>query len=135
MKKNKYDTFLILKKLKKNKLLNNLNTLSIEKDKIRLVKETLHEMIDASNIYNFEEKLGSNLKVKYNFMKNLLINLKFHLIGKIICRMINNNLSIGKIEKQKEKILEKKKIEEEKKQNLIELKKDNYFKPKNFIPF
>ena len=47
---------------------------------------------------------------------------------------INNNLSaIGKIEKQKEKIL--KKIEEEKKQNLIELKKDNYFKPKNSFLF
>ena len=68
MKKNKYDTFLILKKLKKNKVLNNLNTLSIEKDKIRLVKETC-EMIDASNIDNFEETLGSNLKVKANLAK------------------------------------------------------------------
>lgn len=137
MKKNKYDTFLILKKLKKNKLLNNLNTLSIEKDKIQLVKETLHDMINASNIDNFEETLGSNLKVRANFRQNLMNKLEIssnrqnHLQNEI-----NNNLSaIGKIEKQKEKILEKKKIEEEKKQNLIELKKENYFKPKNLIPF
>ena len=125
MKKNKYDTFLILKKLKKNKLLNNLNTLSIEKDKIKLVKETLHEMIDASNIDNFEETLGSTLKVRANFRQNLMNKLEIssnrqnHLQNEI-----NNNLSaIGKIEKQKEKILEKKKNRRRKKAKSHRIKK------------
>ena len=38
MKKNKYDIFLTLKKLKKNKLLNNLSTLNDEKKKVRFCK-------------------------------------------------------------------------------------------------
>ena len=50
MKKNKYDIFLTLKKLKKNKLLNNLSTLNDEKKRLDFVKETLNEMLNQSAV-------------------------------------------------------------------------------------
>ena len=49
---------------------------------------------------------------------------------------INYNLSeIGKIDKQKQKIREKKKLTDLKKEKLLDMKKDNYIRPKNQVPF
>ena len=101
MKKNKYDLFLILKKLNKFKLLNNLSALNEEKSKINLVKKTLIEMLSEKNTSDSKEEFGSDIKAKASF------------------------------EKQKEKINLRKKMNQSKLDNLSELKKENYFRPKN----
>ncbi len=137
MKRNKYDTFLVLKKVKKNKLLHNLSTLNIEKNKVQLVRETLNEMIDSTDLNKVEESYGLDLKVNANFRQSLMNKLEIssnradHLQNEI-----NYNLSeIGKIEKQKQKIREKKKLTDLKKEKLLDMKKDNYFRPKNQVSF
>ena len=137
MKKNKYDTFLVLKKLKKNKLLHNLNTLNIEKNKVQLVRETLNEMIDSTDLNKVEESYGLDLKVNANFRQSLLNKLEISSNRAVhLQNEINYNLSeIGKIEKQKQKIREKKKLTDLKKEKLLDMKKDNYFRPKNQVPF
>ena len=110
MKRNKYDTFLILKKVKKNKLLNNLSTLNIEKNKVQLVRETLNEMIDSTDLNKVEESYGLDLKVNANFRQSLMNKLEISSNRAVhLQNEINYNLSeIGKIEKQKQKIREKK---------------------------
>jgi len=55
MKKNKYDLFLTLKKLKKNKLLNNLSTLNDERKKLNFIQETLKELIETNEKSNFSQ--------------------------------------------------------------------------------
>lgn len=137
MKKNKYDTFLVLKKLKKNKLLHNLNTLNIEKNKVQLVRETLNEMIDSTDLNKVEESYGLDLKVNANFRQSLMNKLEISSNRAVhLQNEINYNLSeIGKIEKQKQKIREKKKLTDLKKEKLLDMKKDNYFRPKNQVPF
>ena len=45
MKKNKYKVLLKLKKIKKNKLLSNLNTLNDEKEKLLSVKDYLEDIL------------------------------------------------------------------------------------------
>ncbi|MAI77240.1 MAG: hypothetical protein CBC25_08675 [Pelagibacteraceae bacterium TMED65] len=137
MKKNKYDTFLVLKKVKKNKLLHNLSTLNIEKNKVQLVRETLNEMIDSTDLNKVGESYGLDLKVNANFRQSLMNKLEIssnraaHLQNEI-----NYNLSeIGKIDKQKQKIREKKKLTDLKKEKLLDMKKDNYIRPKNQVPF
>ena len=137
MKRNKYDTFLILKKLKKNKLLHNLNTLNIEKNKVQLVRETLNEMIDSTDLNKVEESYGLDLKVNANFRQSLMNKLEISSNRAVhLQNEINYNLSeIGKIEKQKQKIREKKKLTDLKKEKLLDMKKDNYFRPKNQVPF
>ncbi len=135
MKKNKYDLFLVLKKLKKNKLLNNLTTLNEEKKRLKLVKKTLNEMLNDNN--NSEtEGLGSEIKFKAAFRSNLLNKLEIsnNREGHIDNEIKTNLSEIGKIEKQKEKIKSRKKINQVKKNNLLELKKESFFKPKN-IPY
>ncbi len=135
MKKNKYDLFLVLKNLKKNKLLNNLSTLNDEKKRLDFVKKTLNQMLDQNFISNSNEISGSDLKVRASYTQNLMKKIEVsrnratHVLGEI-----NHNLAeIGKIEKQKEKIKEKKKMNKVQKEKLLELKKDNYFRPKNSI--
>ena len=137
MKRNKYDTFLILKKVKKNKLLHNLNTLNIEKNKVQLVRETLNEMIDSTDLNKVEESYGLDLKVNANFRQSLMNKLEISSNRAVhLQNEINYNLSeIGKIEKQKQKIREKKKLTDLKKEKLLDMKKDNYFRPKNQVPF
>ena len=137
MKRNKYDTFLILKKVKKNKLLHNLSTLNIEKNKVQLVRETLNEMIDSTDLNNVEESYGLDLKVNANFRQSLMNKLEISSNRAVhLQNEINYNLSeIGKIEKQKQKIREKKKLTDLKKEKLLDMKKDNYFRPKNQVPF
>ncbi len=135
MKKNKYDLFLVLKNLKKNKLLTNLSTLNDEKKRLDFVKKTLNQMLDQNFTSDSNEISGSDLKVRASYTQNLMKKIEVsrnratHVLGEI-----NHNLAeIGKIEKQKEKIKEKKKMNKIQKEKLLELKKDNYFRAKNSV--
>ena len=136
MKKSKYDLFLILKKLKKNKLLNNLSTLNNEKEKIEFVKKTLSEMLVQNNISKLDETSGLYLKQISAFRNNLMNKLEVsdnratHLTDEIK----QNLTQINKIERQKDKIIKKKKEVQKIKENLIDLRKENLFKPKNLSP-
>ena len=133
MKKCKYDLFLILKKLNKLKLLNNLSTLNDEKSKITLIKKTLIEMLSDNNSSDLEEQFGSDIKAKAFFRENLMNKLELSNNREShINNEIKENLSeIGKIEKQKEKINTRKKINKIKIDNLSELRKENFFRSKN----
>ena len=123
MRKSKYDLFLILKKLKKNKTLNNISTLNNEKRRLEFIRQTLTEMS------------GSELKGRAAFSDNLLRKLEVsknreaHLLEEI-----KDNLNeVSKIEKQKEKIIKRKEELRIKQQNFIEMKKENINKTKNLF--
>ena len=135
MKKNKYDIFLTLKKLKKNKLLNNLSTLNDEKKRLDFVKETLNEMLNQSAAEESGELSGSDLKFRASFTSNLIHKLEVskNRENHVLDEISHNLKEIVKIEKQKEKISEKKKFIKIQEDKAKELKKENYFKPKNSI--
>ena len=135
MKKNKYDIFLTLKKLKKNKLLNNLSTLNDEKKRLDFVKETLNEMLNQSAVEESGELSGSDLKFRASFTSNLINKLEVskNRENHVLHEISHNLKEIVKIEKQKEKISEKKKFIKIQKDKVKELKKENYFKPKNSV--
>ena len=135
MKKNKYDLFLVQKKLKKNKLLNNLSTLNDEKKRLHFIKKTLSEMINQNKLNQSDEISGLDLKINASFKQNIMNKIQVSLNRQNhVEEEISHNLAeIGKIEKQNEKIKEKKRFNQIKKENLIELKKDNLFKPKNLF--
>ena len=133
MKKNKYDLFLVQKKLRKSKLLNNLSTLNDEKKRLHFIKKTLNEMINQNQISQSDEIRGSDLKINASFKQNLLnkIQVSSNRENHVEQEIRNNRAEIQKVEKQKEKIIEKKKYNKIQKENFLELKKDNFFKPKN----
>ena len=133
MKKNKYDLFLILKKLNKFKLLNNLSALNEEKSKINLVKKTLIEMLSEKSTSDSKEEFGSDIKAMASFRASLMNKLEIssNREGHINNEIKENLSEIGKIEKQKETINLRKKMNQSKLDNLSELKKENYFRPKN----
>ena len=135
MKKNKYDLFLILKKLKINKILNNLSTLNKEKKRLEFIRQTLTEMLNGNYLGKSNEITGSELKERAAFSDNLMRKLEVSKNREShVLQEITDNLSeINKIEKQKEKIIKKKKEFEIRKENLVELKKENIGKPRNFI--
>ena len=135
MKKNKYDIFLTLKKLKKNKLLNNLATLNDEKKRLDFIKETLNEMLNHSSIDKSSELSGSDLKFRASFTGNLIDKLEVskNRENHVLDEISNNLKEIVRIKKQKEKITEKKKFIKIQEEKLKELKKENYFKPKNSV--
>ena len=137
MKKSKYDLFLILKKLKTNKLLNNLSTLNNEKVKIEFAQRTLSEMLIQNNISKSDETSGLDLRQISAFRKNLMDKLEItNNRANHLSEEIKQNLGqVGKIEKQKEKIIEKKNKVAKIKENLVDLRKENFFKPKNMSPF
>ena len=127
MKKNKYDILVKIKKINKNKLVHNLNNLNSEKAKLEDIKKYLvntlkdgrpssEEMsaIQLRQISNFNGELIKKLEVSENRYKHL-------------SNEINNNLKqITKIEKQKEKIISKKRKIEKIEIEALELKKENY---------
>ena len=133
MKKNKYDLFLILKKLNKFKLLNNLSALNEEKSKINLVKKTLIEMLSEKSTSDSKEEFGSDIKAMASFRASLMNKLEIssNREGHINNEIKENLSEIAKIEKQKETINLRKKMNQSKLDNLSELKKENYFRPKN----
>ena len=127
MKKSKYDLFLILKKLKTNKLLNNLSTLNNEKVKIEFAQRTLSEMLIQNNISKSDETSGLDLRQISAFRKNLMDKLEItNNRANHLSEEIKQNLGqVGKIEKQKEKIIEKKNKVAKIKENLVDLRKEN----------
>ena len=135
MKKTKYDLFLILKKLKKNKTLNNISTLNNEKRRLEFIRQTLTEMLTTNSINNSNEISGSELKGRAAFSDNLLRKLEVSKNREAhVLEEIKDNLNeVSKIEKQKEKIIKKKEELRIKQQNFIEMKKENINKIKNLF--
>ena len=133
MKKNRYDLLLTLKKLKKNKLLNNLSTLTNEKKKLNFIQETLRELIESNENSDFFQLTGSDLKRRSELRQSLMnkIEISNNRENHLSDEINNNLLEISKIEEQKRKIKEKKIKENIKKENLEELKKENNFNYKN----
>ena len=127
MKKKKYDILVKIKKIDKNKLVYNLNNLNSEKAKLEDIKNYLENTLKDSQpsseemsavqlrqISNFNGELIKKLEVSENRYKHL-------------SNEINNNLKqITKIEKQKEKIISKKRKIEKIEIEALELKKENY---------
>ncbi len=127
MKKKKYDILVKIKQINKNKLVYNLNNLNSEKAKLEDIKNYLvntlkdsqpssEEMsaVQLRQISNFNGELIKKLEVSENRYKHL-------------SNEINNNLKqITKIEKQKEKIISKKRKIEKIEIEALELKKENY---------
>ena len=127
MKKKKYDILVKIKQINKNKLVYNLNNLNSEKAKLEDIKNYLvntlkdsqpssEEMsaVQLRQISNFNGELIKKLEVSENRYKHL-------------SNEINNNLKqITKIEKQKEKIISKKRKIEKIEIEAFELKKENY---------
>ncbi len=135
MKKTKYDLFLILKKLKKNKTLNNISTLNNEKRRLEFIRQTLTEMLTTNSINNSNEISGSELKGRAAFSDNLLRKLEVSKNREAhVLEEIKDNLNeVSKIEKQKEKIIKRKEELRIKQQNFIEMKKENINKTKNLF--
>ena len=127
MKKKKNDILVKIKQINKNKLVYNLNNLNSEKAKLEDIKNYLENTLKDSQpsseemsavqlrqISNFNGELIKKLEVSENRYKHL-------------SNEINNNLKqITKIEKQKEKIISKKRKIEKIEIEALELKKENY---------
>jgi hypothetical protein len=118
MKKNKYKVLLKLKKIKKNKLLSNLNTLNDEKEKLLSVKDYLEDVL-KHNIPNEDVVSGNHLKQLSDFNNEISKRLEVsnNRYSHIQTEINNNLMEINLIEKQKEKIISHKQRNEQ-----IELK-------------
>ena len=84
MKKNKYKLLNTLKKIKKNKLSSSLNTLNLEKEKLKRISDDIKEMIEKSNFVEGEILNSSQLSKLHHLEKIFKKNLKFLQIEKII---------------------------------------------------
>ena len=133
--KKKYQLLSLLKKIKKNKLSSNLNTLNFEKRKLERISEDLKEMLEQSSFVEGEILNSSQLRQMSSFRENLQEKLQISSNREIhLEKEMNNYLSeISKIKKQKEKI--EKKIKEEALliEKMNELRKDHNFKTKVMI--
>jgi hypothetical protein len=133
--KKKYQLLSLLKKIKKNKLSSNLNTLNLEKRKLERISEDLKEMLEQSSFVEGEILNSSQLRQMSSFRQNLQEKLQISSNREIhLEKEMNNYLSeISKIKKQKEKI--EKKIKEEALliEKMNELRKDHNFKTKVMI--
>ena len=133
--KKKYQLLSLLKKIKKNKLSANLNTLNLEKRKLERISEDLKEMLEQSSFVEGEILNSSQLRQMSSFRENLQEKLQISSNREIhLEKEMNNYLSeISKIKKQKEKI--EKKIKEESLliEKMNELRKDHNFKTKVMI--
>ena len=133
--KKKYQLLSLLKKIKKNKLSSNLNTLNLEKQKLERISEDLKEMLEKSSFAEGEILNSSQLRQMSSFRENLQEKLQISSNREIhLEKEMNNYLSeISKIKKQKEKI--EKKIKEEALliEKMNELRKDHNFKTKVMI--
>ena len=109
MKKTKFDLFLLLKKLKKNKSLANLNLLNTESQKLFKIQKKLDEMLSASKypknklltsneirqISNYQNQIQEKLTITHN--RNQYINKEIK----------NNAKELADVNKQTEKIQKK----------------------------
>lgn len=127
MKKKKYDILVKIKKINKNKLIYNLNNLNNEKEKLEDIKNYLENSLKDSQPLN-EAVSGVQLRQISNFNGELIKKLEVSENRyKHLSNEINNNLKqINKIEKQKEKIISKKRKIEKIEIEALELKKENY---------
>ena len=132
MKKKKYELLGLLKKIKKNKLTSNLNTLNLEKKKLERISDDIKEMLDQSAFNSGEILNSAQLRQTSSFRINLQEKLEISSNRELhLEKEMNDYLGeISKIKKQREKI--DKKIKEE---SLIiernkELRKSQVFKTK-----
>ena len=132
MKKKKYQLLGLLKKIKKNKLTSNLNTLNLEKKKLERISNDIKEMLDQSAFNTGEILNSAQLRQTSSFRVNLQEKLEISSNRELhLEKEMNDYLGeISKIKKQREKI--DKKIKEE---SLIieknnELRKSQVFKTK-----
>lgn len=132
MKKKKYELLGLLKKIKKNKLTSNLNTLNLEKKKLERISDDIKEMLDQSAFNTGEILNSTQLRQTSSFRVNLQEKLEISSNRELhLEKEMNDYLGeISKIKKQREKI--DKKIKEE---SLIieknnELRKSQVFKTK-----
>tara|TARA_Y100000022_G_scaffold192531_2_gene194789 strand:- start:858 stop:1262 length:405 start_codon:yes stop_codon:yes gene_type:complete len=132
MKKKKYELLGLLKKIKKNKLTSNLNTLNLEKKKLERISDDIKQMLDQSAFNTGEILNSAQLRQTSSFRVNLQEKLEISSNRELhLEKEMNDYLGeISKIKKQREKI--DKKIKEE---SLIieknnELRKSQIFKTK-----
>ena len=127
--KKKYQLLSLLKKIKKNKLSSNLNTLNLEKRKLERISEDLKEMLEQSSFVEGEILNSSQLRQMSSFRENLQEKLQISSNREIhLEKEMNNYLSeISKIKKQKEKIEKKIKEESLSIEKMNELRKDHNF--------
>ena len=113
MKKKKYELLGLLKKIKKNKLTSNLNTLNLEKKKLERISDDIKEMLDQSAFNTGEILNSAQLRQTSSFRVNLQEKLEISSNRELhLEKEMNDYLGeISKIKKQKEKI--DKKIKEE----------------------
>ncbi|MAR64046.1 MAG: hypothetical protein CMP43_03470 [Rickettsiales bacterium] len=132
MKKKKYELLGLLKKIKKNKLTSNLNTLNLEKKKLERISDDIKEMLNQSAFNTGEILNSAQLRQTSSFRVNLQEKLEISSNRELhLEKEMNDYLGeISKIKKQREKI--DKKIKEE---SLIieknnELRESQVFKTK-----
>ena len=109
MKKKQYDILAKIKKINKSKLVNNLNNLNSEKGKLEDIKDYLEKTLKSSQPSS-EEISGVQLRQISNFNEELIKKLE---VSKNRYRHLNNEINsnleqINRIEKQREKIISKK---------------------------
>tara|TARA_B100002019_G_scaffold76950_1_gene66411 strand:+ start:91 stop:495 length:405 start_codon:yes stop_codon:yes gene_type:complete len=133
--KKKYQLLSLLKKIKKNKLSSNLNTLNLEKRKLERISEDLKEMLEKSSFAEGEILNSSQLRQMSSFRENLQEKLQISSNREIhLEKEMNNYLGeISKIKTQREKIDKKIKEEALLIEKMNELKKDHNFKTKVMI--
>ena len=125
MKKKQYDILVKIKKINKSKLVNNLNNLNSEKGKLEDITDYLEKTLKSSQPSS-EEISGVQLRQISIFNEELIKKLEVsknrytHLNNEI-----NSNLKqINRIEKQREKIISKKRKIEKIEIEAIENKKE-----------
>ena len=109
MKKKKYDILVKIKKISKSKLVNNLNNLNSEKGKLEDIKDYLEKTLKSSQPSS-EEISGVELRQISIFNEELIKKLE---VSKNRYKHLNNEINsnleqINRIEKQREKIISKK---------------------------
>ena len=125
MKKKKYDILVKIKKINKIKLVNNLNNLNSEKGKLEDIKDYLEKTLKSSQPSS-EEISGVQLRQISYFNEELIKKLE---VSKNRYRHLNNEINsnleqINRIEKQREKIISKKRKIEKIEIEAIENKKE-----------
>ena len=135
MKKKKYHLLSLLKKIKKNKLSLNLNTLSTEKRKLERISSDLKEMLKKSSFVQGEILNSSQLRQMSSFRENIQEKLEISSNREIhLKKEMNDYLNeISKIKKQREKIDKKIKEESLVLEKISELRKNHNFKTKVII--
>ena len=123
--KKKYDILVKIKKINKSKLVNNLNNLNSEKGKLEDIKDYLEKTLKSSQPSS-EEISGVQLRQISYFNEELIKKLE---VSKNRYRHLNNEINsnleqINKIEKQREKIISKKRKIEKIEIEALENKKE-----------